>query len=175
VISKHVCYDAASIDDRQVISIFSIMRSKVKKLFIHTQFLIGWKIEQIYSAISSGLWPLSLPQHQQQHRRKKCTCHAYCKGQRVKLVKQLQRGHKKHKYLGSVWFSIEQSVMVFGIVFWGLWFMIGHSLLGLLNMGAHWGINNYRLLNYLSDFAERCLNVAIWHLWNHFSIRPLIQ
>ena len=41
-------------------------------------------------------------------------------------------------YLSSVWISIEQSVMVSGIVyvFLGLWFMIGHVQLSLLIIGA---------------------------------------
>jgi len=51
---------------------------------------------------------------------------------------------------------IEQWVIVSGIVyiFLGLWFMIGHVRLTLLIMGGpHWGIDKYRLFNYLSDFA----------------------
>jgi len=32
--------------------------------------------------------------------------------------------------------------------------MIGHVQLSLLIMWAHWGIDNYRPCNYLSDFAE---------------------
>ena len=32
--------------------------------------------------------------------------------------------------------------------------MIGQVQLSLIIMGAHWGIDNDRLFNYLSDFAE---------------------
>ena len=42
--------------------------------------------------------------------------------------------------------------------FWGLWFRIGHVQLSLLIVGGgQWGIDNYRLFNYLSDFAENWL------------------
>jgi len=37
---------------------------------------------------------------------------------------------------------------------WGLWCVIGHMQLSLHLWGPHWGINNCRLFNYLSDFAE---------------------
>jgi len=40
---------------------------------------------------------------------------------------------------------------------WGLWFMIGHVQWSLLITGGHWGIDNYRLFDYLSDFAENWL------------------
>jgi len=63
-------------------------------------------------------------------------------------------------YLSSVWISIERWVIVSGIVyvFLGLWFMIGHMQLSLpVRGGAHWGIDNYRLFNYLSDFAKNWL------------------
>jgi len=47
-------------------------------------------------------------------------------------------------YLSSVWISIEQSVMVSGIMgFVTLWFVIGHQQLILLIMGGplgHWQI-----------------------------------
>jgi len=71
--------------------------------------------------------------------------------------------------------------MVSGIVyvFMGLaGSMIGHVQLSLLIMGggAHWGIDNYRLFNYLFDFAENWLRgVYMCHLCNNFSIRPPIQ
>jgi len=47
--------------------------------------------------------------------------------------------------------------MVSGIVyvFMGFAVVIGHEQLSLLIMGGpHWGIDNYRPFNYLSDFAE---------------------
>jgi len=47
-------------------------------------------------------------------------------------------------YLSSVWISIEQSVMVSGIVYVFLRFVIR-------------SIDNYRTFNYLSDFAENQL------------------
>jgi len=54
-----------------------------------------------------------------------------------------------------VWISIEQSVVVSGIVyvFLGLWFGIGHVQLSLLIIG----IDNFRLFNYLSDFSGNWL------------------
>jgi len=56
-----------------------------------------------------------------------------------------------------VWIPIEQSVMVSVsiIVLWVSPSVIGHEQLSLLIMGgAHWGIDNYRPFNYLSDFDE---------------------
>jgi len=43
--------------------------------------------------------------------------------------------------------------------FWGFWSMLGHAQLSLLIMGggAHWGIDNCRLFNYLSDLADNWL------------------
>jgi len=69
-------------------------------------------------------------------------------------------------YLSSVWILIAQSVMVSGfwldsqwwyLIFfmflWGLCVMIGHAQLSLLILGEpHWGIDNYRLIIYLSDW-----------------------
>ena len=55
----------------------------------------------------------------------------------VKVIRK-RSGTPLKGYLSFVWMSIEQSVMVSGIVylFLGLWFMIGHLQLGLLIMGA---------------------------------------
>ena len=51
-----------------------------------------------------------------------------------------------------MWISIEQSVIV-SVLFTALWdlrCMIGHVQLSLLIMGGpHWGIDNYKLFNYL--------------------------
>jgi len=41
-----------------------------------------------------------------------------------------------------------------------LWPVIGHVQLSLLIMGPHWGIDNYRLFNNLSDFAKHWLKGA---------------
>ena len=57
-----------------------------------------------------------------------------------------------------MWISIEQSAMVLFMSLWGLSFVIGHVYVEFTNYGGpHWGIDNYRLFNYLSDFAEHWL------------------
>ena len=63
-------------------------------------------------------------------------------------------------YLSSAWISIEQSVKVSGIVYVFLGFVIDDwsCAVELANYGGHhWGIDDYRLFNYLSDFPESWL------------------
>ena len=59
-------------------------------------------------------------------------------------------------YLSSVWISIEQSVMVSGILYVsGVCGCDWSSAVEFTNYREpHWGIDNYRLFNYFSDFAE---------------------
>jgi len=63
---------------------------------------------------------------------------------------------------------LEQSVMMSDIayVFMGFVAVIDHVQLSLLIMGGpHWCIDNYRLFNYLSDFAGNWLiGVYVCHL-----------
>jgi len=55
--------------------------------------------------------------------------------------RELELRGKLKEYLSSAWISIEQWVIVFGIVyaFLRLWFMIGHVQLSLLIMGGPLG------------------------------------
>jgi len=64
-------------------------------------------------------------------------------------------------YLSSVWISIEQSVIVFGIVyvFLGFAVVIGHVQWSLLIIGGPTGALTTIgcMFNYLSDFTENWL------------------
>jgi len=60
-------------------------------------------------------------------------------------------------HLSSVWISIEQSVMVSGIVYV---FMGSVVRDWSPDRGPHWGIDHYRLLNYLPDLTGKCLLVS---------------
>jgi len=63
-------------------------------------------------------------------------------------------------YLSSVWISIKHSVMVSGFVyiFMGSVVRDWSCAVEFTNYGGpHWGVDNYRLLNYLADFAENWL------------------
>jgi len=57
-----------------------------------------------------------------------------------------------------VWISIEQSGMVSGTGHTCLPWVVVPDWSGAAeftnNEGPHWGIDNYRLVNYLTDFAE---------------------
>ena len=61
--------------------------------------------------------------------------------------------------LSSVWIPIK----TFSDGIWYWWGLYGFTLvsglvqLSLLIIGANWGIESYRLFNYLSDFAENRL------------------
>ena len=62
-----------------------------------------------------------------------------------------------------MWILIEQSVMVSGVVYVFLWLVIRDwcdwsSAVERTNYwGSHWGIDNYRLFNYLFDFCRNWL------------------
>jgi len=60
-----------------------------------------------------------------------------------------------------VWISVEQSVMVSGIVYVFMGFVARNwsCAVEFTNYGRpHCGIDNYRPFNYISDFAENWLN-----------------
>jgi len=59
-----------------------------------------------------------------------------------------------------MWISIEQSAIVSGLVFVLMGFVVHDRSCAVEfthYLGSHWGIVNYRLFNYLSDFAENWL------------------
>ena len=58
-----------------------------------------------------------------------------------------------------MWISIEQSVMVYDIVYVSMGFVVRDwsCAVGYTNYGGgHCGIDNYRSCNYLSGFIENC-------------------